>query len=308
MGGTEFVSSSLAKFLISKDYIVDIFTRGIKTHTYKGINIHHKGNRKFYSDLEKTIKNIKYEYVFDISAYTLEDVETLYTALDKSALKRYIFCSSGAVYKESKNLINENYETGYNLNWKEYGLDKLKAEEYLMEKYNEFKFPVVIFRPTYIYGPQNNLYRECYFFDRLNTNQPIPFPSGNTLVQFIYIDDLINTFVSAIHEKKCIGQTYNLTNPEYFSWENLIDYTAIVVGKEKNIKLISEEKVSNIRQYFPFRNYTYLLNIDKLINDNLYEPKVGILEGLKRSYAWYLHEKPNLKDSKMNKIEYVLED
>ncbi|MBU3130132.1 hypothetical protein [Clostridium tagluense] len=30
MGGTEFVSSALTKYLISKGYIVDIFTRGIK--------------------------------------------------------------------------------------------------------------------------------------------------------------------------------------------------------------------------------------------------------------------------------------
>ena len=98
MGGTEFVSSSLTKYLISKGYIVDIFTRGIKLIKYDGIRKHLKGDRKSIEDLKVNISNESYDYIFDISAYVKEDVEKLVAILNKDNLKRYVFCSSGAVY------------------------------------------------------------------------------------------------------------------------------------------------------------------------------------------------------------------
>lgn len=307
MGGTEFVSSSLARHLILKGHKVDIFTRGIKELTYSGVNLHLKGDRKSYDNLKRNLKDIKYEYIFDISAYSIDDVEKLLSVIDRDKLKRYIFCSSGAVYKPSDNIISENFETGYNNNWQKYGIDKLKAEEYLKNEYNENNLPVVIFRPTYIYGKNNNLYRECYLFDRLTSNKAIPIPSGDTLVQFIYIDDLLNVFESAMYEEICIGKEYNVTNPETISWSQLVKTAARVAGVNENIKLVPNGKVENSREYFPFRNCSYLLSIDKLIRDGLFTPNINIFEGLKKSYDWYINENPKLKDDKMKKIEYVLD-
>ncbi|MBZ9635143.1 hypothetical protein [Clostridium sp. FP1] len=74
MGGTEFVSSSLTKYLISKGYIVDIFTRGIKPLKYDGIRKHLKGDRKSIEDLKVNISNERYDYIFDTSAYEMKDM------------------------------------------------------------------------------------------------------------------------------------------------------------------------------------------------------------------------------------------
>ena len=60
MGGTQFVSSSLAKYLIEKGYNVDIFTRGINALNYKGYSNHLKGNRKDVNDLTNLLKDKKY--------------------------------------------------------------------------------------------------------------------------------------------------------------------------------------------------------------------------------------------------------
>lgn len=46
LGGSEFVSQSLAKYLISKGYSVDILTRGTKGLSYSGYNKHIKCDRK----------------------------------------------------------------------------------------------------------------------------------------------------------------------------------------------------------------------------------------------------------------------
>lgn len=306
MGGTGFVSSSLVKYLISKGHNVDIFTRGKRKLEYSGISTQHIGDRSCIEDLNNSIKNIEYDYVFDISAYNLLDVENLFKALNRKKLKRYIFCSSGAVYEPSETIINEEFKTGDNANWKDYGLNKLKAEKYLIDLNKNENVPIVIFRPTYIYGPYNDLYRESYVFDRLHSGRDIPIPAGNTKVQFIYIDDLIKVFESSMYEKKVVGQVYNVTNPEIITWSQYVNLAMAVTKKDVNIRYIYESAAVNTREYFPFRNCTYLLDISKLKKDNLYIPKINLLEGLGISYKWYLEKQPKLEDKRMNKIEYVL--
>lgn len=309
MGGTEFVSSSLAKYLISIGYIVDIFTRGIKPIKYDGIRKHLKGDRKLIEDLKSNILNEKYDYVFDISAYVMEDVQKLIEILNKENLKRYVFCSSGAVYIPSDEIVAEEFTRDENENWGSYGLDKKKAEDYLLNLYEKEKFPVTIFRPSYIYGDENNLYRESYLFDRISKGFNIPIPNGDKNTQFIYIGDLVRVFESAIHIDEVIGQAYNVTHPEIITWQQLVETTMEVVNRKVNIKKVDNERVDiGVREYFPFRNVTYLLDTKKAEKDGLYMPQIDLFAGLELAYKWYCNAKPAIKDAKMNKIDLVLDE
>ncbi|MBL4931201.1 SDR family oxidoreductase [Clostridium paridis] len=302
MGGTTFVSSSLAKHLIKQGYSIDILTRGIKPLDYKGFRNHLICNRKSKSEVENILNGKSYEYIFDISAYTKEDVESILTSIDKSNLKSYIFCSSGAVYKPSYELINEDDEKGENPNWGKYGTDKKEAEDYIINS----RVPYVIFRPTYIYGEGNNLYREGYFFDRIKNKKTIPMPNGsNTKTQFIHIDDLVKTFESAmLLEKK--NKIYNITNPDVVTFEKLIIICGEVVNEKPNIIKIDRNKIrDDVRTYFPFRDVTYMLDIKKLLEDGLHVPSISLKVGLERTYTWYLDKKPQLEDKRMNRMEEI---
>lgn len=298
MGGTIFVSSSLAKYLISKGYDVDILTRGLKEINYNGYREHLICDRKSKKELEEVLKERKYDFIFDISAYTKEDVEILLTSIDTSALKKYIFCSSGAVYKPCDHVIKEDFEKGENPNWGQYGIDKKEAEDFIINS----SIPYVIFRPPYIYGENNNLYREAYFFDRIKNKQPIPMPYGNNIkTQFIHIHDLVRIFESAMDNKNSC-KVYNVTNPELVSWEDFILTCGEVVGEKPIVKKIDGNEVNlPSRAYFPFRDVTYMLDISALKESGLHIPTISLKDGLRRAYDWYLNEKPNVNDSRMMK-------
>lgn len=303
MGGTTFVSSSLAKYLVEKGYDVDILTRGLKPINYEGFRNHLICNRRSKKEIQKVLKGRKYEFIFDISAYTREDVEILITSIDTSQLRKYIFCSSGAVYKPSNKIIGEDFEKGENPNWGQYGIDKKEAEDFIFKS----GIPFIIFRPTYIYGENNNLYREAYFFDRIKNKKAIPIPYGKgTKTQFIHIDDLIRIFESAIYnENSC--KIYNVTNPDIISWEELVMTCGEVIGQKPLLKKINVNEIKlESRMYFPFRDVTYMLDIKQLIEDGLYVPTISINEGLRRAYNWYIDKKPNLKDTKMNKVDELV--
>lgn len=300
MGGTSFVSRSLAEYLIGKGYDVDILTRGLRPIEYKGFKEHLICNRRSNKEMQRILKDRKYDFIFDISAYTKEDVEILLTSIDTSKLEKYIFCSSGAVYKPSNDVIGEEFDKGENPNWGKYGIDKKAAEDFIINS----GIPYMIFRPTYIYGENNNLYREAYFFDRIRNKKAIPMPYGNkTKTQFIHIDDLVRIFESTMFNENCF-RIYNVTNPEIVTWEDLIMACGEAVGEKPVIKKIDVDKVKIItRSYYPFRDVTYMLDIKRLIGDGLYIPQISLKQGLERTYKWYMDKKPDVKDIRMDKVD-----
>lgn len=313
MGGTEFVGRAVAKYLISQGYIVDIFTRGMKHVDYDGVRDHIKGDRKLIDDLEKGLADKQYDFVFDISAYTKADVEKLVSVLDRNKIKRYVFCSSGAVYIPSDEIVSEDYSRGENPNWGAYGLNKKEAEDYLFGLYEKDKFPCTMFRPTYIYGEWNNLYRETYLFDRITKGLDIPIPEGNTTTQFIHINDVVKTFESALYCDTAVGQAYNITHPEIISWHDLVETAMETADSKIEIVKVSKSFMDNLnikisREFFPFRDVTYMLDIQKLKEDGLHSPTISIKEGLKKSFRWYNEKNFDIKDLRMNKIDLVLEE
>ncbi|ARC83892.1 3-beta hydroxysteroid dehydrogenase/isomerase family protein [Clostridium argentinense CDC 2741] len=306
LGGTTFVSSNLCKHLICKGYNVDILTRGLRKINYHGYKNHLICDRKNIDELRKALLGKTYDYILDISGYTKEDVENVVETIDSSKLKKYIFCSSGAVYKENQDLICEDFKRGENKNFGDYGLNKKLAEDYLLEKSKKDNYPIIIFRPTYIYGEENNLYRETYFFDKILDQEPIPIPYGNAKTQFIHIDDLVRAFESAM-KSNVVGKAYNITHPRIITFKELVKTCGKVMRKTPIIREVNTEDFPfSPRSYFPFRNITYMLDITELIKDNIYIPKIDLEEGLKKSFCWYLNSTVKLEDNTMINIDKVI--
>ena len=303
LGGSEFVSQALAKYLISKGYSVDILTRGIKKLRYGGYKKHIKCDRKDVKSMKSLLNKEVYNYIFDISAYTEEDVKITLASINKEKLQKYIFCSSGAVYKPSDKLVDEKSTKGENIFWGQYGLDKKAAEDYIINSGVDY----CILRPTYIYGDGNNLYRETYFFDRIINDKFIQVPYGNEVkTQFLHIDDLVRIFESVIYSETN-KEIYNVTNDEIVTWKDYINICGEVIKKKPIIKEVkSLTSVQEVRTYFPFRNTTYTLSIDNLRSSRLYIPKISLKEGLTKTYKWYKKNQIKLEDKKMVNIDNLL--
>ncbi|MCR8745838.1 NAD-dependent epimerase/dehydratase family protein [Romboutsia lituseburensis] len=303
MGGNDFIGSALAEYLIKCGYKVDILTKGKKGVKLKTLGKHFLCDRDEISQLKKILNKKSYEYIYDMTAYSKDDIKNLIECIDLKSLKKYVVLSSGAVYKDSSKQAREDNEKGENKNWGKYGLDKKEAEDYIINS----DIPYIIIRPTYIYGPNNNLYREIYFFERILQEKKIPVPHGkNVITQFIYIDDLVKVLESLTHNDR-VREAYNVTNPQLISWNDLIQTCGEVVKKSPVVKLVDINKINlEERQYFPFRNIDYNLDIDKLIEHGLYIPNVLLKEGLKKTYKWYLSTKPKLQDKKMSKVDDII--
>ena len=188
MGGSDFIGKSLAKYFIKHRHKVDVLTTG--SIDYEGVNKHLLCDRKNLDELENALNGNEYTYIYDMTAFFKSEIEDLFKFVNRKNLKKYVVLSSSAVYKKSEKYISEDDEKGINPAWGQYGIEKVQAESYIINS----DIPYIIIRPTHIYGPENNLYRETYFFDRIREGKAIPVPSDKNepvVNQFIYIDDFV---------------------------------------------------------------------------------------------------------------------
>lgn len=278
MGGSDFVGSSLAKYLIKNKYNVDIMTRGIKSITYDGIGRHLICNRKNADEMKMILKDKKYDYVYDISIKDKEDAEILIENLNSEVLKKYIVISPQ----------DDNIKEG-----------ELKIDEFIKNT----SVPYIIIRPSNIYGDKNKISKEEYFFHKIEKSIPIKIPKNSNLkAQFIYIDDFVKVLFS-LTKTTYVREIYNVTNPQVISLEEYINTCSEIVGKEANIKYIDSNIIdADIKQKFE-RSY---LDIDKIIQHGLYIPNILLSNGISLLYDWYkkvYQEKKSIK----NKIEKVLQ-
>lgn len=293
LGGTTFVSQELAKFFISQRYNVGILTRGRNKIQYLGINNHFIADRLNYFEMESSLSGKSYEYIIDTSTYSEIEASILIKIINRKNLKKYIFCSTGAVYSFSNKVLTESSKKGENKNWGNYGINKRKAEVTFLNEFKKNKFPVTIFRPSYIYGEENNLYRESFFFDIALTNKKLAIPNnGKTQIQFIYINDLIQSFESVLNNISANGESFNLSNPEILTWNKLLDIIGLICNVEFDKIYINKNLKS--RDFFPFRDLKYLMDVLKLSRYEIHVPNTSILEGLKLTYKWYINNRDKI--------------
>lgn len=278
MGGSDFISSSLAKHLIKSKYKVDIMAKDIKNINFNGINKHLICDRNNVHEVKDILKDKKYDYVYDISIKNKEEAEILIGNLNNESLKKYIVISS-----------QENH---------------IKEEELNIEKFiQNTSIPYIIIRPSHIYGDKSKICKESYFFHKIEKSIEIVIPKNNNLKgQFIYIDDFVKVLFSLLKTNH-VRQIYNVTNPQVISLEEYIKISSEIIGREANIKYTDSNIVDiEIKEIFG-GNY---LDIDKIIQHGLYIPTVLLNNGIEILYNWYkqtYQEKISIK----NKIEKVLQ-
>ena len=272
-GGTVFVSRYTAEYFVQKGHEVYVLNRNSRPQS-KGVHLIEADRRQ----LGDKLKNIPFDLVVDVTSYNKEDVKDLLNALGD--FDEYIMISSSAVYPETlPQPFTEDMKTGYNIHWEAYGTNKIDAEEYLLENLPK----AYIIRPPYLYGKMNNLYREAFVFECAEKNLPFYMPKDGSLkLQFFDVEDLCR-LIEAIVEKKPDYHVINSGNVQATDAAEWVKLCYGILGKTPDIRYVSAEYEQ--RQYFPFRDYEYYLDVTKQ-SDLL--PDLKPLEiGLKESYEWF---------------------
>lgn len=288
-GGTVFASRYTAEYFVKKGHDVYVLNRNSRPQS-EGVKLINCDRH----NLGDTLKNFEFNLFIDITAYNESDIIDLLNGLGK--FDNYVMISSSAVYSETlQQPFSEDMQTGKNIHWGDYGTNKISAEKALLEQIPN----AYILRPPYLYGAMNNLYREAFVFDCAEKDMPFYVPKdGKMPLQFFDIEDMCK-FIEIIIDKKPEQHIFNVGNPQTVDINEWVRLCYSVLGKIPEIRFVTGNM--NQRDYFPFLDYGYVLDVtkqQKLMSD------VKLLEqGLKESYEWYKNHKELVR--RKNYISFI---
>ncbi|HUJ20824.1 MAG TPA: SDR family oxidoreductase [Bryobacteraceae bacterium] len=312
IGGTQFIGRRLVTELLKAGHSVSILHRRSKHNFSKRVE-NLAADRNDAAAVRRVVSDRRFEVVFD-NVYdwqrgtTAAQVEATAHAMG-SHVERYVFMSSVAAYGDGLNhyegdpLAPDNHSEPYVRN-------KAMTERALLRLHRKTGFPVVTFRPPFVYGPENPFYREAFFWDRLRAGRPIVIPGdGTRLMQFLHVKDLVAACLRAIEVEEAVGEAFNVGNPKPLTQVEAVREIARAAGKKPELVRVPRERIaalggSAMNHPLYFGEYLDVPPITE--NVSKLQRVLGVrltafTTGLRETYRWYLR-RPR------RKIDFSLED
>ena len=184
----------------------------------------------------------------------------------RNGVAKFIFASTGSVYKNSTAILMESNETEAS-NF--YAASKLAAEN-LLKPYSD-SISIAILRLFSPYGPGQKNMLIPNIIDKILSGGEIQLNQNKgLLLSPIYIDDCIEIISRLISTEIKKFEILNLGGAKETSLREIIDLVASLSGKKANVK-IQEGNVVNIR-----------CDSSRIYNLTKYQPLTSLQEGLKK--------------------------
>jgi nucleoside-diphosphate-sugar epimerase len=314
IGGTQFIGRLLVTELLHRGHEVYILHRRSRHPFSKRVH-NLVADRNEIASVRKAVGATRFDVVYD-NVYdwergtTAAQVEATAQFFD-GKIARYVFMSSVAAYGDGLN-HHEGDALAPDDHPNPYARHKAMSERALFRMHQRTGFPVVTLRPPFVYGPGNAYYREAFFWDRFRAGRSIILPSeGHRLMQFIYVNDLIELAMKAVQLRNAAGHAFNTANPRAITQHELLLDLARVAGvKEPHLVSIPRDLIhraggQTIGEKLYFGYYFDVPAITQIVTkaQRMLAFKPTEFEvGLKATYRWYL------KDRRFPKPDYTFED
>jgi nucleoside-diphosphate-sugar epimerase len=225
IGGTQFIGRLLVEKLSAAGHEVYVLHRKHRHPFSKRVH-NLVADRNQAESVRKAVAAIRFDAVYDF-AYDWEhgttgrQVEATAQIFD-GKVGRYVFMSSVAAYGDGLN-HHEGDALAPDDHPNPYARNKAMSERALFRLHQRTGFPIVTLRPPFVYGPGNPFYREAFFWDRFRAGRPVILPSeGHRLMQFIYIQDLVDLAIRVIENRNTIGHAFNASNARAITQNELL--------------------------------------------------------------------------------------
>ena len=254
IGGNRFCGKLTTQKLFDSGYNVTVLNRSGTAPVECNII---KSDRDDFTDFNH------FEIVIDMCLYTLKQAEVTFAALEKSAIKQYVFMSSVAVAVDY---------------FGEYGKQKALIEKLLVNS----SLPYIVIRPTYIIGKNDHHKRLSYYADKIMNGKTVEVSGdGNSPLTFVFVEDVVE-IICKIIERCILYNTYNACSDEITSLNGLVNTFFAVMRKTTEIQYSSAGgPFLNKPMVFPNRKTKKHLDIT-------FRP---LKDGIQDYLEWYLAAK-----------------
>jgi len=292
-GSSGTIGTRLFERLLSKGYQVvgfdkknNIWHAGLDKKTIVGNLLNKKDIQKIPKDIDLIIHLAANARVYDLVVapdLALENVISTHHILEfarENNIKKIIFSSSRETYGNKKDMVSKETDVDILRCASPYAASKI-ADEALIYSYEKcYGIDYVVCRFSNVYGRYDTSDRFIpILFRMMKKNADIKIFGKNKVLDFTYIDDCVAGVIACVEKfPKVKNNVFNIASGKGTS---LVD-----VAKLMKKYLNSESKIL-LGKNRPGEVVGYVANISKAKKRLGYAPTVGIVEGIKKSMAWY---------------------
>ncbi len=228
-GATGYVGHHLISELKKTEYEVYALIRSNKnSEKLIGNNVTPLiGDIKVKESLNKIDKHFDIIIHLAFSLFPGADPDTNITGFDnvvsfakENPLRKFIYISSQLVYGDTPKdkMIHEDFSCHTTMS---FGKHQLRAEKKLIHMSVLEGFPVVILRPSEIYGGEGGFFKEVQLNGYINGKVPI-IGKGNNAISFTFVGDLVQAIIHSIDKQGIEGLIFNINTPGVLTTNELI--------------------------------------------------------------------------------------
>lgn len=309
-GGAGFIGSNLAIALIKQGHsvrVLDNFSTGKKQNLESVVDQIElvTGDLTHFDDVREAVKDIDIvlhhgaipsvpKSVADPLGSNKANVDgTLHILLASrdARVQRVIFASSSSIYGDTNPSLSKT-ESLAPRPISPYGVAKLAAEKYCQVFYHVYGLETVALRYFNVFGPRQDpesMYAAViprFIRALLQSQPPQIYGNGEQTRDFTFIDNVItgNMLAATASKEKVAGEVFNLAAGGQTSLNQLIEILQELMS------------VTIMPEYQPARQGDILhstADIEKARSQMDYEPRISLLEGLRKTIEWYRAQNSN---------------
>lgn len=295
-GGAGFIGSALAEKLISNPDNYVVIVDNLSTGNIGKLPNLPKTNWRFikcdvndYTEIAPVMTTYQFDYVFHFAAVVgvlrtqqypvsvLRDIDGIKNVLSLSkntTVKRVFFSSSSEIYGDPVEMPQNVYTTPLNSRLP-YAVVKNIGEAFLRSYKQEYDLDYTIFRFFNTYGPKQSrdFVISKFMLAALNNRDITIYGDGLQTRTFCYIDDNIDTCLTAFYENKVVNGVINIGGNREVTIKELAEIIIRETGSKSKIVHVNPLKEGDMRRRQPDNS-----DMKALLN----RPLIKVDEGIRK--------------------------
>lgn len=295
------IEKAKRKFQDKVNYIVgDVTKKETLIDCCKDIDIVYHLVAKVGNQLPNKKNNEEFDYI------NVQGTKNIVSEAKKYNVKKFIYVSSiAAIGIVKKCPINEKSKASPYL---PYQTSKYKTEKYLLSEYEQCEFPVIILRPTKVYGigANENVYLTQIKLCKKGINLLVGM--GENYISNIHIKDFCKALLNCIEYGKT-GEIYILSGPDSISGkdvgkiiENRINtkvhnvrvpkylMMSLAFLEERLLLFLNKKPIVTLKN-IEATSYDRIYDLEKAKKELNYDPTISMKKGMTEMIDYYMENK-----------------
>ena len=155
-------------------------------------------------------------------------MRNLLDAAARHKVARFVHLSTMEVYGESSGDIDENQGFDASGGHSHYARLKIRLEQICREYTG--RLPIVILRPTIVYGPFSESWTVEVAQRLLSSSWALPEQATQGTCNLVYIDDLMAAILLALRSDAAVGESFNVNGSERLTWNEYFQAVGDALG------------------------------------------------------------------------------